>query len=177
VFSGRTIFDSLSRYATSRMRIEFHFYITTDCDIFCHSLLLFSTLYLAVFVAVFDILPSLLLFTTLHLTINFCCLQCYVLTLIIVICDYILHHSSLFCYFILCHLSIWVPSDRRIYQISFDYRVRITQQYKYYIRYILLKNIAPNWYGRHQLALPAHKKKVCFLGRDLPLTNREYSIL
>jgi len=83
--------------AASRMRIGFHFYITTDRDIFCYSFLLFAMLHLAGFVAVFVILPSLLLFTALHLTIIFCCFRCYVLTIIVFICDYILRHSLLFC--------------------------------------------------------------------------------
>jgi hypothetical protein len=95
------------------MRIEFHFYITTDRDIFCHFLLIFATLYLAVFVAIFYILPSLLLLARLHLTIIFCCLRCYVLTLIIVICDYILRHSLLVCAMLYCV----------IYQFGYDHPV------------------------------------------------------
>jgi hypothetical protein len=154
------------------MRIGFNFYITTG--IFCHSLLLFATLHLAVFVAIFDILPSLLLFATLHLTVNFCCLRCYILPLIVVICDYTLRHSFvILCYVMLCHSSIWTPSSHYIHQINIDYRVRITQQYDYYIQYIFLKHIPPVWYDHHQLSLPVHKEIVCFLKRGLAFINSE----
>jgi len=87
---------------TQRHACALNFIYTLQRDIFCHSLLLFATLYWAVFVFIFDILPSLLLFTTLHLNINCCCLRCYVLALIIVICDYILRHSLLFCVMLYC---------------------------------------------------------------------------
>ena len=41
----------------------------------------------------------------------------------------------------------------------------------------LLQHVSAALYGRHQVVLQTHKKEVCFLGRGLPFTNSEYSML
>jgi hypothetical protein len=96
---------------------------------------------LAVFVAIFDIFPSLLLFATLHLTINFCCLQCYVLTLIIFGGDYTLHHSLLFCVMLYC--VIYQSGYHHPVVFIKSISISITQQYEHCIQYILLNTFFP----------------------------------
>jgi hypothetical protein len=46
-----------------------------------------------------------------------------------------------------------------------------------YIHYVLPQCVSAALYSHHQVVLQMHKKEVCCIGRDLPFTNSEYSIL
>jgi hypothetical protein len=42
---------------------------------------------------------------------------------------------------------------------------------------MLLQHVSAALYGDPQIVLQVYKKQVCFLGRGLPFTNSEYSVL